>query len=253
MFAAPPAAAKARVPPEKPAPEKTVAKPAPKPKQKLEGDVVVVDAGHGGKDHGMVVGGMREAPVVLEIAKRLGRNLRKFPGVSSFLTREDDSFVSLSGRVIKAEEVGGRAFVSLHIDNAWGRRLHGVVVYVYGKNDGIPPGPPREPGERMLPPPPKSQVSRSRRLAESIRLAVKAEGLRTVHYVDRGPFAVLKAPKIPSVLVELGNIRQKTHRARLADPKHQERLARAIAAGVKKFLAREKRRRARRKKYAPIH
>lgn len=199
----------------------------------------------------MAVGGMTEAPVVLEISKRLGRKLQNLSGISSFLTREDDSFVSLSGRVIKAEEAGGKAFVSLHIDNVWGRRLHGLVIFVYGRNDGIPEGPPREPGERMLPPPPRSQVNRSRRLAESIRLAVKAEGLRTVHYVDLGPFAVLKAPKIPSVLIELGNIRQKEHRTLLADPKHQERLARAISKGVQKFLAREKRRRARRKKASP--
>lgn len=202
--------------------------------------VVVIDPGHGGKDKGSLVGGKKEKELVLEIALRLKRHLSKIDGVVPVLTREDDEFIALTDRVFKAEEVKGKVFLSLHMDSSWRGKARGVIPFVYGTNKKIPRGPEREPGEELIPPPPKNQVIHSKKLAEFIRLSIKAENIQTVDYVDKGSFAVLKSWSVPSVLIELGNLRNKGERFRLTDADSQERLARALAGGIKKYLAEEK-------------
>ncbi|MFH1726468.1 MAG: N-acetylmuramoyl-L-alanine amidase [Elusimicrobiota bacterium] len=207
--------------------------------------VVVIDAGHGGKDDGAVVYGRVEKGIVLRISQRVADHLAGKAGISPFLTRWSDEFVSLTDRVLRAEAVGAQAFVSIHVDNVRGRKGRGVIAYVYGRNPRIPKGPPREPGERILPPPPRSQISRSRRLAEHLGRALRKAGIKNVRYVDRGPFAVLKSPRIPSVLIEIGNLRDRDEAAIVADPDFQDRVARAISRSLASFVSAEQNRFAR--------
>jgi len=201
--------------------------------------IVVVDAGHGGKDEGAIVHGKLEKRVVLNISKRFHQRMVDEGGLRPYMTRWDDEFVALSERVLRADAVRGKAFVSIHADNVRRRRGRGVVVYVYGRNDSIPDGPPREKGEKRLPKPPKRQIQASKRLAETIRRTFKKHGIKTAPYVDRGRFAVLKSREMPSVLIEVGNLRDRKESALIHKPAHQQRLAKALSEAVRKFLAAE--------------
>ena len=198
--------------------------------------VVVIDAGHGGKNEGAIVHGRRERDIVLALSLKLQEQLEARPGISPFLTRWADEFVSLTDRVSRAEEVGGRLFLSLHVDNNRVRKGRGVMVYVYGRNKTIPKGPEREPDEKILPPPPGKQVKQSRRFAAHIGKTLKKSGIRTAGYVDKGPFAVLKSKEMPSVLVELGNLRDRSEARQVSNPAFQDRLAEALADGIESFL-----------------
>lgn len=206
---------------------------------KLSERVVVVDPGHGGKDEGVIAGGITEKKLVLEIALRLKRCLSENDGVVPVLTRESDEFVTLTDRILKAEKAGGKVFLSLHLDKVWRGRARGVIPFVYGRNDRIPKGPAREPGEKILPPPPMFQIMRAKKLAEKIRFSVKRADLKTVDYVDQGSFAVLKSGDMPSVLVELGNLHNEQERTLLMSAEYQERLARSLADGIGRFIGME--------------
>lgn len=200
--------------------------------------VVAIDPGHGGKDRGGVVRGRVEAVMVLEFSRRLEKRLKAL-GLVPVLTREVDEFVALSDRVVKAQEAGARAFLSVHVDRVYGRDGKGMILYVYGGNPRIPDGPPREPGELKLPRPPKSQVDASRRLAERLQRSLKKADVKAAPYVDLGAFAVLKSAHIPSVLVELGNLRDEQEASLLEKPAFQEKAARALAEGLRDFLIAE--------------
>lgn len=200
--------------------------------------VIAIDAGHGGKDLGAVVRSRREKEIVLRISRRLADRLSERAGYSPYLTRWSDEFVPLTDRVRRAEAVNAKAFVSIHADKVYRRKGRGAILYVYGRNKRIPKGPPRPPTEEILPPPPRSQVSRSRVLADDIRRSLRRHKIKTVRYVDKGGYAVLKSSSIPSVLLEVGNLRDKKEAPQMCEPAFQERLAEAVASGIVRFLRR---------------
>lgn len=200
--------------------------------------VVALDPGHGGFDMGQNINGVREREFVLDFAKNLEPRL-KAAGATPFLTRWNDEFVALSSRVIRAESVHSKVFLSLHLDNNPARRGKGVMLWIYGANKRIPKGPPRQPGERILPTPPKDQIAVSRRLAERLQIVLKKRGLAVAGYVDRGPFAVLKGPGMASVLIEVANLRDKKEAAQLKDAAFRDRLAAAITEAVAMHLKAE--------------
>lgn len=201
--------------------------------------VVALDPGHGGFDMGQSLNGVREREFVLEFARLLEPRL-KAKGAMPFLTRFSDEFVALSSRVVMAESVHSTVFLSIHLDNNAERKGKGVMLWVYGKNNSIPKGPPRQPGERMLPVPPKDQIAVSRRLAERLQIVLRKRGVRVAGYVDRGPFAVLKGPGMASVLIEVANLHDKAEAKQVKDPAFQAKLADAVAEAVALHLAAEK-------------
>lgn len=192
---------------------------------------MALDPGHGGFDLGQNIHGVKEVDFALAFAKLLEPRL-KAKGAVPFLTRFNDEFVALSDRVIRAESVKAKVFLSIHLDNNAERKGKGVMLWVYGANKRIPAGPLRQPGERILPPPPKGQSASSRLLAERIQTVLKKRGLRVAPYVDRGPFAVLKGPEMASVLIELANLRDKGEAAQMKDPAYLDKLADAVAEAV---------------------
>jgi len=196
--------------------------------------LVVIDPGHGGKDGGARAAGRDEADLVLQIARKVRDHLERTLGMRARMTRDGDDFISLDDRVRTADEGGAEAFISIHIDKAARRRSRGVTAYVYGRSR-------RSPRRAQADAPPRSQVAESCRLATSIRRGLLKRGLRTARFVDRARFAVLKSPEVPSVLLEVGNLKDKRETARLADPAFQERLAASIARGVAGFLKEQER------------
>ncbi|MBI3300307.1 MAG: N-acetylmuramoyl-L-alanine amidase [Elusimicrobia bacterium] len=204
--------------------------------QAAEPRVIAIDAGHGGKDRGAVVRRIEENAVTLAIANKIASEFRRHEGFSPYLTRWEDVFVPLSERVDRAEQVGGKAFISIHADKADGRKPKGVIVWFYGANKRIPKGPPREPNERLRPAPPKDVIVQSRFLAERVQNSLRKRGVKLAAYADKGGFAVLKSDKMPSILIEVGNMRDPGEWALMQDPAFQDKLAKAVVQGVAAYL-----------------
>lgn len=200
---------------------------------------IVIDAGHGGKDRGALIRKRSEAVIVLAIAQEMRAELSKDAAFAPVLTRSSDTFVALSERVRRAVDARGKALISLHMDNVRDRTGKGAILFIFGRNRKIPKGPPREPGEPILPDPPKSQVRASRRLADQVAKSLRASGIKVAGYVDIGGFAVLKSPDIPSVLIEMGNMRDEGEASAFAEPAYQRKVAVALNEGIRAFLREE--------------
>jgi N-acetylmuramoyl-L-alanine amidase len=193
--------------------------------------VVVVDAGHGGRDLGAVIRRRVEKDIDLAIARRLLDAISRLKGFRGVATRPGDRFVPLEDRVEMARKAGGSALVSIHADDARRGRGRGVVIYYFGRFRRSRAGPARV----LLPDPPASQVSASRRLAGELFRALHLRGVQ-VRLIDRGAFAVLKSPDVPSVLVEVGNLREEADARRVCSAGFQEGLALALADGFSRYF-----------------
>lgn len=175
--------------------------------------VVVVDAGHGGKDPGAVVAGVKEKDVVLDIVLRIFELARGGP-VEVVLTRATDRYVGLKERVKFAEEVGAALYLSVHANYLSDTRVHGIEVWVDNT---------RKPGDP------------SWRLAR----AVLRELVSITGAPDRGVHSqklYLRHTRLPAALVEVGYLTNPAERRLLLDPGYREELARGILQGIYDFL-----------------
>ena len=220
---------------------------------------IALDPGHGGEDPGAVgQGGSHEKNVVLEIAKRLRAKLDAEPNVRCMLTRDADFFVPLNVRVQKARRVQADLFVSIHADAFVSPDAHGSSVFALSERGAS------STAARWLANKENSAdliggvnlASHDRQLAgvlldlsttaqinDSLKLgnAVLREigGVNRLHRgeVEQAGFAVLKAPDIPSILIETAFISNPDEEKRLNDDAYQDRLADAIVKGIRKYFA----------------
>lgn len=220
---------------------------------------VVIDAGHGGEDPGARgPGGSLEKHVTLSIARKLARIVDAEPNLRAVLTRDGDYFIPLHLRVDKARRAKADLFVSVHADAFLLPRARGSSVFALSErgatsaaarflakqeNDadlvgGVNLGSKdRYLAQTLL------DLSQTATINDSLKLgrAVLAElgGINTLHKesVEQAGFAVLKAPDIPSVLVETAFISNPDEERRLNDDAYQEKMARAIAAGIRRYFA----------------
>jgi N-acetylmuramoyl-L-alanine amidase len=244
--------------------DKSAEKPGKTPAPKSGGKVnrlitITLDPGHGGEDPGAVGrGGNREKTVTLAIARRLKTKLERDPNVRVALTRDGDFFVPLGTRVQKARRVQSDLFVSIHAD-AWIKpEARGSSVFVLSEkgasssaarwlakkeNDADLVG-----GVNLKIKDPflartLLDLSQTATKSDSLRLAksVLGElgGVNRLHKsdVEQAGFAVLKAPDIPSILVETAFISNPEEERKLADENYQNQLAEAISRGVMRYLA----------------
>ncbi|SHJ58621.1 N-acetylmuramoyl-L-alanine amidase [Malonomonas rubra DSM 5091] len=217
--------------------------------------LIVVDAGHGGRDPGAVgPNKVLEKNVTLGMAKELARQLRQRLGVKVLLTRSDDRFIELRDRTAYANKVGADLFISLHANAAKSRKAYGLETYFLNlsKNDQAAEVAARENGtslqdvsnleailfDLMA----NAKINESSRLAAEVQQAMVA-GLRP-HYsrikdlgVRQGPFHVLLGATMPSVLVEAAFISNTREEKRLTSKAYQKRVADAIVKGVKNYAA----------------
>jgi N-acetylmuramoyl-L-alanine amidase len=219
---------------------------------------VAIDAGHGGEDPGAVGRrGTQEKDVTLAIARRLQKMLERDPDIRLLLTRDSDYFVPLPQRVAKARRVQADLFVSIHAD-AWIKPdVRGSSVFALSErgatstaaawlakreNDadligGVNLGAHDQGIARVL-----LDLSTTAQINDSLRFgnAVlrELEQVNTLHKprVEQAGFAVLKAPDIPSILVETAFISNPDEERRLKDDAYQEKIASAIAAGIRGYL-----------------
>ncbi|HZA96271.1 MAG TPA: N-acetylmuramoyl-L-alanine amidase [Burkholderiaceae bacterium] len=220
---------------------------------------VVIDPGHGGEDPGAVGhGGTYEKTVTLEIGHRLRNLIAAEPQMRVAMTREGDFFVPLRTRVAKARAVHADLFVSIHAD-AWIRpdargssvfalSEHGAsssaAAYLAKKENnadrigGINLASKDRQLQRVL-----LDLSTTAQINDSLKLggAVlrELERVNRLHKprVEQAGFAVLKAPDVPSILVETAFISNPEEEKRLRDDEYQDRMARAILAGIKRYFA----------------
>jgi N-acetylmuramoyl-L-alanine amidase len=234
-------------------------KPAEK-KPKTERLVIVaIDAGHGGEDSGARGRrGTNEKDVTLAIARRLKARIDQESNMRAVLVRDGDYFIPLAQRVAKSRRVQADLFVSIHAD-AWVRPdARGSSVFalsqrgatsaaarmlakrendsdlIGGVNLGV-----RDPvlARTLL------DLSLTATISDSLKLgrAVLTElgDVNDLHKrsVEQAGFAVLKAPDIPSILVETAFISNPEEEKRLKDGEYQDRMASAILSGLKRYLA----------------
>lgn len=248
--------------PLKPEPGKAAEKKPAEPqngKQKVNRLITItLDPGHGGEDPGAVGrGGTYEKTVTLAIARRLKARLERQSNVRVALTRDGDFFVPLGTRVQKARRVQSDLFVSIHAD-AWIKpEAQGSSVFILSEKGAS------SSAARMLAQKENEadlvggvninvkdpflartllDLSQTATSNDSLRLAkaVLGElgGINRLHKsnVEQAGFAVLKAPDIPSVLVETAFISNPEEERKLADDGYQERMADALAKGIMRYL-----------------
>jgi len=185
-----------------------VPEPAPRPIKQF---TVIIDPGHGGQDPGAIgLRGQQEKDIVLSISLAVAKELEK-QGIGVVLTRANDTFISLKGRVARAEAVNATIFVSIHANSmGMGRaEINGLETYHYSSGYG---------------------------LAKSIHRSV----LRRIDIADRrirrARFYVLRKSSMPSTLVEVGFVTGEKDNRNLANPRYRQRMAEAIAAGIIDYL-----------------
>ncbi|MFA5501555.1 MAG: N-acetylmuramoyl-L-alanine amidase [Sulfurovaceae bacterium] len=218
------------------------------------GDVVVIDAGHGGKDPGATSGGKKEKDAVLAMSKKLGKILAN-RGYKVYLTRDDDRFLTLAQRTKIADRKDAKIFVSLHCNAAPNEQkassMYGVETFFLQKtrdarskrvaereNSAVLQGTDRSSKQVIL-----DAVLSGPKIILSNKLAIDIQRnlLKNLGAYDGGvrsaPFWVLVGASRPSVLVEIGYITHPQERIKLFDPSYQERAAKGIADGIGRYLA----------------
>lgn len=220
--------------------------------------VVAIDPGHGGKDPGAIgARGTQEKKVVMQIARHLKKLTDREPGIQGVLTRDKDIYLHLYDRIKIAREQQADLFVSLHADAFTNRKARGSSVFILSTKgassaaarwlakqeneaDFVGGGRLKVEDENLKPV--VFDIYHDAILAESMRLAEQMLGqlekVGPVHRgnVERAGFAVLKAPDIPSVLVETAFISNPKEEQKLTNEAHQKQIARAILDGIKVYL-----------------
>jgi N-acetylmuramoyl-L-alanine amidase len=184
--------------------------------------MVIIDAGHGGRDPGAAgIGGILEKDLTLTIARQLVEKLALRLPVTAVLTRWDDSFVPLGERLPPVDGPP-TLFLSLHANASTDPRPKGFEVF-YG-------------GDILRASGTATPSPRAARFAKTIAQTLRARIGAVRGHPRPGPFAVLTRNPAPGVLVELGYLTHPDDAARLRDAAHQDRLTDALIDGIAQFL-----------------
>ncbi|PZR32697.1 N-acetylmuramoyl-L-alanine amidase [Caulobacter segnis] len=215
--------------------------------------VIVIDAGHGGKDSGALGASAFEKDVTLAAAKALKTRLEKTGRYQVVLTRETDTFVPLEGRVQIARRADADLFISLHADSGPDTATRGASVYtvsekgaervglVLDKNDWLMkanlPGRDRAVSQILLDLSQRATKNRSAAFAQLLLANVGEETalLRRSHR-DAG-FFVLLAPDVPAVLLEMGFITNPEDEAFLTNKASRARLVDAVGDSIEAYFS----------------
>jgi N-acetylmuramoyl-L-alanine amidase len=221
--------------------------------------VIAIDAGHGGEDSGARgASGSLEKNITLSIARKLKKEIDNDEQLRAVLTRDDDYFVPLHGRVIKAGKLKADIFVSIHADAFTNPDAKGSSVFALSESGATSAsarylankenesdligGVSLDDKDPMLA---KTllDLSQSATINDSVKLGnFVLDQLRDINdlhksSVEQAGFAVLKSPDIPSILVETAFISNPKEEQILNSDEHQEILAKNILIGIKKYLS----------------
>ena len=221
--------------------------------------VVAIDPGHGGEDPGATgQRGTHEKDVVLAIARKLKARIDAEPGMRAALTRNDDYYVPLATRVRKAQALQADLFVSIHADAFRERSARGSSVFALSEHGATSAAAKwlaqkenaadliggvsldaRDPivARTLL------DLSQTAQISDSLKVGRQVlDGIGTVNPLHRGAveqagFAVLKAPDIPSILVETAFISNPDEELKLRSDRYQAQFAQSIHEGIKRYFA----------------
>ncbi|MBT9567301.1 MAG: N-acetylmuramoyl-L-alanine amidase [Thiobacillus sp.] len=219
---------------------------------------VAIDAGHGGEDPGALgANGSHEKNITLALAKKLKQKIDAQENMRGVLIRDGDYFVPLGQRVVKARELKADLFLSIHADAFIKSHARGSSVFALSENGATSVAARwlakkeneadlvggvnvdvKDPFlKRTL-----IDLSQTATINDSLKLghAVLQQigGVNTLHksHVEQAGFAVLKAPDIPSILIETAFITNPEEERRLNDPDYQDKLVTAIVVGIKAYF-----------------
>ncbi|WP_075183168.1 N-acetylmuramoyl-L-alanine amidase AmiC [Pantoea sp. 1.19] len=220
--------------------------------------VIMLDPGHGGEDPGAIgKHKTREKDVVLKIARRLKALIDKQPNMRAYMTRNEDVFIPLKVRVAKARKQRADLFISIHADAFTSRAARGSSVFALStrgatstaarflaqtQNESDLIGGVSMSGDRYLDHTMFDMVQ-SLTINDSLKFGHEVLGrLGKVNHlhkrsVDQAGFAVLKAPDIPSILVETAFISNLEEERKLRTARFQQQVAESILAGIKAYFS----------------
>jgi N-acetylmuramoyl-L-alanine amidase len=220
--------------------------------------IVAIDAGHGGEDPGAIgPNGTREKDVVLAIARRLQVMVDQEPGMRAGMIRSGDYYVSLGNRIRKAREQRADLFISIHADAFRDQRARGASVYTLSQRGAsseyarlladkenasdLVGGVSLDDKDNLL----ASvllDLSQTATIEASNDAAGRVlgglRGVGQVHKVrvEQAGFRVLKAPDVPSMLVETAFISNPAEERKLRSSSHQNELAKAVMSGIRAYF-----------------
>ncbi|WP_018141994.1 N-acetylmuramoyl-L-alanine amidase [Thioalkalivibrio sp. ALJ7] len=228
--------------------------------ENLRDVVVAIDPGHGGHDPGAIgPAGTREKDVVLQIAKRLAERVDNERGMKAVMTRTGDYFLPLRERIERARKADADIFVSIHADAIANRNVQGSSVYmlsergasseaarflaqrenqadlslggvpINGKDDSLT--------NVLLDLAQSGSLEASNTLAERMISELHRVGKVRKPEVERANFAVLRAPDVPSILVEAAFISNPSEERKLRSTSFQESLADAMLTGLRSYFS----------------
>jgi len=220
--------------------------------------VVAIDAGHGGKDPGAHgPSGVNEKVVTLAVARELARQINADPGMRAVLIRDSDSFVPLKDRYMKARAAQADLFISIHADASPNNSASGASVFVLSTR-GATSQAARWLADKenaadlvggvsldekdynlaavLLDLSQSATMRASDDIANQVLGSLKNVGKAHKPAIERANFVVLRSPDVPSMLIETGFITNPSEERRLNDPGYRNRLASAIAQGVRKYF-----------------
>ena len=220
---------------------------------------IAIDPGHGGEDPGAIgKRGSREKDIVLAISRRLKQKIEAEPDMRSYLTRDGDYFVPLHVRVNKARRVQADLFVSIHADAFVKPHARGASVFALSQQGATSTAArwlankensadligglniktqDKQVAQLLLDMSTTAQIKDSLKLGDAVLKQIG--GFAKLHkpQVEQASFAVLKAPDVPSILIETAFISNPEEEARLNDHEYQEQIAQAILRGVRSYFA----------------
>ena len=223
--------------------------------------IVALDPGHGGEDPGAIgPTGLLEKDVVLAVALALRAKLNAVPGMRVMLTRDADFFVPLNERVRKARRVQADLFISIHADAFMRPEARGASVFALSTR-GATSSAARWMAQRenaadqvggvnvaqvrdrqvlsaMLDMSTTAQIKDSLKLGQEVLTRIGRVGRLHKPRVEQAGFAVLKAPDIPSILVETAFISNPEEESQLRDPAYRAELVDALAQGIQRYFER---------------
>jgi N-acetylmuramoyl-L-alanine amidase len=238
-----------------PTPIKTSEKERKKRKKQF---VIALDPGHGGRDPGAIgKKGTREKDIALAVGKKMKSIINRTSGYRAILTRDADRYVTLRNRVKKAREAEADIFISLHSNSFHKSNVKGASVYALSlrgasseaarwiaqkenasdliggislddKDDLI--------ASVLLDLSQTATIQDSLELGSDVLSHIGKVSKLNNRKVQQAGFAVLKAPDMPSILIETAFLSNPSEEKKLRNPKHQQKLAQAVFSGIKNHL-----------------
>ena len=220
--------------------------------------IIAIDPGHGGKDPGAIGRkGTREKDIVLSISKKLAHLVNQEPGMRAYLTRNNDTFISLRERIRRARKQQANLFISIHADAFHKPQAKGASVFVLSergasseaaqmladkenaadlvggislddKDDDL--------ASVLLDLSQTASLAASTEVAETVLSGLKKVGNTHKKRVESAAFLVLKSPDIPSILIETAFISNPEEEKKLRSQRHQTKLAKAIMSGIRHYF-----------------